>query len=65
MELIIVYDIIDHNMTTGCLVHINFVFIVCYCLQPVSGPYDDSFEKLNLDADGWRSKRVKRVIVLA
>ena len=63
MELIIVYDIIDH-MTTGCLVHFNYVFNN-YCLQPVSGPYDDSFEKLNLDADGWRSKRVKRVIVLA
>ena len=41
----IVYDI------TGHMIGLYWIF-----LQPVSGPYDDSFEKLNLEADGWRSK---------
>lgn len=38
----------------------------CLYIQPVSGPYDDSFEKMTLEADQWRSKTKMntRVILL-
>ena len=43
--------------------HMTFVDKAVFFLQPNSGPYDDSFEKLTLDADGWRSECLVRTML--
>ena len=42
---------------TSLLLHTLYIIIYTHSLQPVCDrQYDDSFENMDLDVDGWRSK---------
>ena len=34
---------------------LDYFVIIHYSLQPIAPLYDDSFEKMELDAEGWKS----------